>query len=492
METFNAGSYTFSLKKGSWGDFDYYDGVHSTLGMKVMVFVSRTESEQVPLDSLKKLRKLGFESVMKVFDIFYENGFLYVVTEPEGPGTLFDYFYTLNRPLDPLRAIEVVLPVLEALEELHNLGYAVGFLDESVVFFMQGKKVKIGGNWLIHLRNCQTNGEFELGYESLNTAKVRDVARCGAILFRLLNQETLLQTNLRFSSIMQVRPASIPSNLMDVIQKAVDIENPAYHDASGMIHDLKVIAEGLQEEQGKKFDVPVEAGRVKQGPRVKVTAILKGSETIADSTADNLIKEKSRKPSLSVMNIFLILLIVTITAGGLLYLFKGSLFGSKPNPNAAKINEELTKPPKLQMTDTLKIVVMETIEVVLQSAATGRDTLFVKQNTLETDALNSLAYYTALYNGALDLKNGNFDSSYARLDRAAGHSNRSLFEADAPLALGCYSMLKNDGTNAWLFLTHYSELIEKGKKKAGTLSNTAAEKIALKESYLKRLVAGFK
>ncbi len=492
METFNAGNYTLSLKKGSWGDFDYFDGEHSTLGMKVLVFVSKTEIDAVSLDPLKKLRKLGFESVMKVFDLFYENGRLHVVTEPAGTGTLFEYFYTLNRPLDPPRAIEVVLPVLEALEELHNIGYAVGFLDESVVFFMQGKKVKIGGNWLVHFENLKAAGRFELDPEDLHQAKTRDVARCGAILFRLLNQDTLLQTNLAFSKILQVRPASIPGDLMDVIHKAVDISTTGYNDASEMIHDLRAIMTRLANDQGKKFDVPAEASRVDQGPRVKVTAILKGSETIADTTADNLMREKSRKPSLSILNIFLILLIITITAGGLLYVFKGSIFGTTPNPNAAKISEELTKPPVLHLTDTLKTVVYETIEVILQSAATGRDTLFVRQNSLETDALNSLAYYTALYNGALDLKNGNLDSAYARLDRAAGHSNKSLFEADAPLLLGCYSILRNDGDNAWLYLTHYTELLEKGKKKAGTLSKSASEKIALKESYLKMLVAGFK
>lgn len=492
METFNAGSYTLSLKKGSWGDFDYFDGVHTSLGMKVLVFVAKTESEPESLEPLKKLRKLGFESVMKVFDLFYYDGRLHVVTEPEGPGTLFDYFYTLNRPLEPLRAIEVVLPILEALEELHNLGYAVGYLDESVIFFMQGKRVKIGGNWLIHLKNFSKNGEFELDHTARNEAKTRDVARCGAILFRLMNQDTLLQTNLSFASILQVRPAIIPVNLMDVIQKAVDIENAGYHDASGMIHDLKVISEVLEEDQGKKFGGPAPTGRVEQGPRVKVTAILKGSETIADSTADNLIKEKSRKPSLSIMNIFLILLIVTVTAGGILYIFKGSLFGTKTNPEAARISAELTAPPKLQLNDSLKTTVYETIEVVLQAAATGRDTLLVRQNSLETAALNSFAYYIALYNGALDLKNGNLDSAFVRLNRAAEHSNKSLFEADAPLVLGCYSILKNESDNAWQYLTHYSELLDKGKAKAGTLSKPSAEKITLKESYLKKLMAGFK
>ncbi len=491
METFNAGSYTLSLKKGTWGDFDFFDGVHTSLGMKVLVFVAKTESEPASLEPLKKLRRLGFESVMKVFDLFYENGRLHVVTEPEGPGTLFDFFYTLNRPLEPLRAIEVVLPILKALEELHNLGYAVGYLDESVVYLMQGKRVKIGGNWLIHLKNCINTGEFELDHIARNDAKSRDVARCGAILFRLLNQDTLLQTNLSFASILQVRPASIPANLMDVIQKAVDVENPKYHDASGMIHDLKVIAERLEEEQGKKFDVPVKAGRIEQGPRVKVTAILKGSETIADSTADELIKEMSRKPSLSIMNIFLILLIVTITAGGLLYIFKGSIFGTKASPDAAKINAELTKPPTLQLNDALKTTVYETIEVILQAAATGRDTLLVKQNTLETAGLNSLAYYIALYNGSLDLKNGNLDSAFVRLNRAADHSNKSLFESDAPLVLGCYSILKNEGDNAWQYLYHYAELLDKGKQ-AGPLTKPAEEKIALKESYLNKLLEGFR
>lgn len=493
METTIIGNYSLLSQRGSWHDYDYFEAEHTSLGMKVQLLISKSESEIVNLDGLKKLRKLGFESILKIFELFYHEGKLVVITEYPSSFSLFDYFYTLNRPLEPQKAIELVLEILEALEELHNLGYTVGYLDESIIFFIQGKKIKIGGNWLVHFENYKVSGDFELLPDDLAQAKARDVARCGAILFRMLNQDTLLQKNLNFSAVLQSSPASIPKHLLETIHKAVNLNSPVYHDASGMIADLKSLRTTLEAEQIKKFETPLEVGRVETGSRVKVTAILKGSDTIAESTADNLIKEKSAKPSMSMVNIFLILLIITLTAGGLLYIFKGSIFGGKTNINSANIDQALQKaPPKLVMSDSLKIITNETLEIILQSTAAERDQLLTKQNQLDANGKKSLTFFEDLYSGVTDLKSAKLETALQKLEKAANNSDRSLLQLDASLALGCYSILKNEGENAWLYLDSYSEMLTAKYTTATNLSDDVKDKIEMKKTYLARLRANFK
>ncbi len=493
METTTAGSYLLKNQKGSWQNFDYFEAIHTDLGIKVLLFRSKEEVEPLQLDKLKKLRKLGFESVLKVFDLYYYENRLYVATEYPGQMSLFDYFYTLNRPLEPYKAIDLLLTILTAIEDLHNLGYAIGYLDESVIFFLQGKKIKIGGNWLVHYENLKAIDEFELARDDSREAKLQDVARCGSILFRFLNQETLLTTNLSFSKVLQSSPASIPAPILEIIHKAVNIDKPSYTDVSGMIHDLKTIRPQYEPDLSKNFAVPADAGRVESGSRVKVTAILKGSDTIAESTADNLIKEKSHKPKLSMVNLLLILLIVVISAGGLLYLFKGSLFGGKPNEQAAAISENLAvTPKKMQPGDNLNAQVNETLEIILQHTATARNAASTLPDQNHPATKSSLEYFVNLYDGIVALKSGNPDSAYAKIDRAAIISNRSVTQLDAIFALGCYSIKKNDGDNAWLYISRYSELMDAAISNSGDITPEVKAGIDQKKEKMGKILENFK
>lgn len=493
METTSAGSYILKNQKGSWKDFDYFEATHNELGMKVLLFKSREEMESVPLDRLKKVRKLGFESVLKVFDIYFHENKLCVAVEYPAQISLFDYFYTLNRPLEPYKAIDLLLTILEAIEELHNLGYAVGYLDESVIFFIQGKKIKLGGNWLVHYENLKAIGEFELASEDSNQAKLQDVARCGAILFRLLNQDTLLSTNLSFSKVLQSSPASIPQPVLNIIHKAVNVDKPSYSDVSGMISDLKKIRPQFEPDLSKNFAVPAEAGRVESGSRVKVTAILKGSDTIAESTADNLIKEKSHKPKLPMVNLLLILLIVVLSAGGLLYLFKGTLFGDKPNEQAAAISQNLAAAPKKMVPgDNLNVTVNETLEIILQHSSKERDILTQAPDQNHPGVQASKEYFVNLFDGVTALKTGNLDSAFAKIDRAALLTNRSVSQLDAILALGCYSIKKNDGDNAWLYISRYSELMEGAISNAGNIAPDLKAELDLKKGKVAKIMENFK
>ncbi|MBK7865636.1 MAG: hypothetical protein IPJ75_00785 [Ignavibacteriales bacterium] len=494
METNSAGSYLLKNQKGSWRNFDYFEAIHADLGIQVLLFRSKEEMAPLHLDKLKKLRKLGFESVLKVFDIYYYENRLYVATEFPGQMSLFDYFYTLNRPLEPYKAIDLVLSILLAIEDLHNLGYAIGYLDESIIFFIHGKRIKIGGNWLVHYENLKAIDEFELATEDSREAKLQDVARCGAILFRLLNQDTLLTTNLSFSKVLQSSPASIPAPILEIILKAVNIEKPSYSDASGMIYDLKAIRPQFEPDLSKNFAVPADAGRVESGgSRVKVTAILKGSDTIAESTADNLIKEKSHKPKLSMVNLLFLLLIVVISAGGLLYLLKGSLFGSKPNEQVAAISENLAvTPKKMQPSDNLTVQVNETLEIILQHSAAGRNAAATSPDQNHPGTKSSIEYFVNLYDGIAELKIGNLDSAYAKIDRAALISNRSVTELDAIFALGCYSIKKNDGDNAWLYISRYSELMDIAITNSGNIPKETKAGIDLKKEKMSKILENFK
>lgn len=493
METTSAGSYLLKNQKGSWQNFDYFEATHVDLGINVLLFRSKEEMEPLHLEKLKKLRKLGFESVLKVFDLYYYENRLYVATEFPGQMSLFDYFYTLNRPLEPYKAIDTILAILTAIEELHSLGYAIGHLDESIIFFLQGKKIKIGGNWLVHYENLKVIDEFELAAEDAREAKLQDVARCGSILFRFLNQETLLTTNLSFSKVLQSSPASIPAPILAIIHKAVNIEKPSYSDVSGMIHDLKTIRPQYEPDLSKNFAVPAEAGRVESGSRVKVTAILKGSDTIAESTADNLIKEKSHKPKLSMINLLLLLLIIVIGAGGLLYIFKGSLFGSKPNEQAAQISENLAvTPKKMQPGDNLNAQLNETLEIILQHSATGRDAATSSPDQNHPGTKASIEYFNNLYDGVTALKTGNLDSAYAKIDRAARISNRSITQLDAIFALGCYSIKKSDGDNAWLYISRYSELLDAAMTNSGNIAPEIKAGIDLKKKKIGKILENFK
>ena len=492
METTIIGSYSLLMQRGTWKDFDYFEAVHTSLGMKVQLLISKSETEPVNLEGLKKLRKLGFESVLKIFELFYHEGRLVVITEYPSQMSLFDYFYTLNRPLDPVKAVDIVIEILEALEELHNLGYAVGFLDESMIFFIQGKKIKIGGNWLVHYENVKATGEYELAEGDAFEARIRDVARCGAILFRFLNQDTLLQTNLNFAAVLQAKPASIPKQLLDIIHKAVNLDSSVYRDATGLIADLKGVRTLLEADAAKKFEAPSQVGRVDSGSRVKVTAILKGSDTISESTADNLIKEKSAKPKMSLVNILLILLIITFTVGGLLYIFKGSIFGTKsPNPALLEVSRQ-TAPPKLVQSDSLKVIVKETLEIMLQSASAERDLLLTRQNQLDSAGRVSLEFFTELYNGLVDLKAEKFETAHPKLEKASNKSDKSVKQLDASLALGCYSILKNEGDNAWLYFENYAVSLELKLPEEAKLSADEKAKLELKKNYLSRLRANFR
>lgn len=492
METTIIGNYSLLMQRGTWKDFDYFEAVHASLGMKVQLLISKSETEPVNLEGLKKLRKLGFESVLKIFELFYHEGRLVVITEYPSQMSLFDYFYTLNRPLDPVKAVDIVTEILEALEELHNLGYAVGFLDESMIFFIQGKKIKIGGNWLVHFENVRVTGEYELAENDAFEARIRDVARCGAILFRFLNQDTLLQTNLNFAAVLQAKPASIPKQLLEIIHKAVNLDSPTYRDASGLIADLKSVRTQLEADAAKKFEAPPEAGRVDSGSRVKVTAILKGSDTIAESTADNLIKEKSARPKMSLVNIFLILLIITFAAGGLLYIFKGSIFGTKSPEPALLEQSRQAATPKLVQSDSLKVLAKETSEIILQSASVERDLLLTRQNQLDSTGKISLEFFTELYNGLVDLKSDKLESAYPKLEKASNKSDKSVKQLDASLALGCYSILKNEGENAWLYLENYAVSLESKLPETANFSADEKTRLELKKNYLSRLRANFK
>ncbi|KAB2909191.1 MAG: hypothetical protein LC102_00970 [Ignavibacteriales bacterium] len=246
MELRTAGNYSLTVKMGNWGNFDYFEGAHVELGIKALIFISKTDCEPVPIDPLKSLRKRNINGVMKIYDIFFRYDRLVVVTEPAPRGAMFDYFYNLHATLDQITAIDLVLKILAPLQKLHAMNDAVGYMDESSVFFFQGDNVKIGGDWLIHYENLKAVSRFELAPEDLFEAKIRDIARCGSILFRLVNQETLRQNNPSYKKILQSNPVDIHPTLLEVIQKSVNLQTPRYENASEMIGELKAVKEILQ------------------------------------------------------------------------------------------------------------------------------------------------------------------------------------------------------------------------------------------------------
>ena len=121
METTTAGSYLLKNQKGSWQNFDYFEAIHTDLGIKVLLFRSKDEVEPLHLDKLKKLRKLGFESVLKVFDLYYYENRLYVATEYPGQMSLFDYFYYGEKALKPELSERPVLNLLLLPAELEQV-----------------------------------------------------------------------------------------------------------------------------------------------------------------------------------------------------------------------------------------------------------------------------------------------------------------------------------------------------------------------------------
>jgi hypothetical protein len=144
METTTAGSYLLKNQKGSWQNFDYFEAIHTDLGIKVLLFRSKDEVEPLHLDKLKKLRKLGFESVLKVFDLYYYENHLYVATEFPGQMSLFDYFYTLNRPIEPYRAIDLVLTILTCHRRACTiLAMQSATSMKALSSFCKGKRLKL-------------------------------------------------------------------------------------------------------------------------------------------------------------------------------------------------------------------------------------------------------------------------------------------------------------------------------------------------------------
>nr|MBP9123775.1 hypothetical protein [Ignavibacteriaceae bacterium] len=90
------------------------------------------------------------------------------------------------------------------------------------------------------------------------------------------------------------------------------------------------------------------------------------------------------------------------------------------------------------------------------------------------------------------LKSGNLDSAYAKIDRASVISNRSVTQLDAIFALGCYSIKKNDGDNAWLYITRYSELMDAAITNSGNISPEVKAGIDLKKEKMGKILENFK
>ncbi|GAB1348775.1 hypothetical protein MASR1M107_09880 [Ignavibacteriales bacterium] len=144
------------------------------------------------------------------------------------------------------------------------------------------------------------------------------------------------------------------------------------------------------------------------------------------------------------------------------------------------------------MSDSLKIITNETLEIILQSTAAERDQLLTKQNQLDANGKKSLTFFEDLYSGVTDLKSAKLETALQKLEKAANNSDRSLLQLDASWALGCYSILKNEGENAWLYLDSYSEMLTAKYTTATNLSDDVKDKIEMKKTYLARLRANFK
>jgi serine/threonine protein kinase len=492
METIVIGNYQLNTLKGSWRNFDYYEAVHKSMGIKVLLFISKKESEIIQLEALRKLRKLGFESVLKIFDLFYSDNRLVVITELPSGSSLYDYFYTLNRPLEPCTAIDLVINILDAISELHNLGYAVGFLDESAIFLMRSSKIKISGNWLVHFEYFKVVGEFELSSDDLKEAKIQDNARCGAILFRLLNQETLHQNNLNFASLLQTTPDGIHESIINIIHKAVNLENPVYDDASKMIADLKKIRDNFEIESANKTTVTAVTPTSPKGTSVKVTAILKSSGTIANPSSEELNKKSNKKLRFSIISVALILFVLVLLLGTATYLWQGHLFHPIKSEDIPLIGQkDINAPKNIITSDSLKIFVNETIELVLQSAQIGRDSLLVKQYALDANGQKSLSYYSNLYDASVLSKTDYLDSALNKLEFTAKVSVMSLTQLDVFLAFGCLYLKKNDSKNAWLYLTKYAELFDARKNEMNGFSSESKLRLMEKRKRTTRLLSCF-
>ncbi|MBK6681892.1 MAG: hypothetical protein IPG53_18780 [Ignavibacteriales bacterium] len=58
------------------------------------------------------------------------------------------------------------------------------------IFFLQGKRLRLAANLAGHYENLKAIDEFELALDDKREAKLQDVARCGAFIFRLKSGDT--------------------------------------------------------------------------------------------------------------------------------------------------------------------------------------------------------------------------------------------------------------------------------------------------------------
>lgn len=138
---FTVGSYRVAKRIGSNG-YALYVAIHVILDH--LAFLRRIPCHHCPPDAIARfmeelrfLDRIDHPNILKIYDCFRLDTYLFLFTEYVDAPTLSDIFRQ-GRRLNQTEVINMTVPVLDALSSLHNMGCAHGAMQPQNIF-LSGK-----------------------------------------------------------------------------------------------------------------------------------------------------------------------------------------------------------------------------------------------------------------------------------------------------------------------------------------------------------------
>ena len=260
----------------------------------------------------RRLRKINNEHLVKVYDLFDENGTTYYVMDYVDGENLSEWLKRTGRPMTESE-VRLILPqILDALKAVHNEGFCHLDIKPSNIMLEKGGKIKLidfgaskqlGANGTLTTNAptafAQTPGyapreQMEQNYDKIGPWT--DIYALGATLYNLLtNKRPSLPTDIDDDintdkhislplptstsvemrqlvlKMMQTNRLQRPQSIDNVLIALHQIQTNRQQEPSGVtakiLDDENTIIANHQDETDSKKDIEVQEGKVKKGKK---------------------------------------------------------------------------------------------------------------------------------------------------------------------------------------------------------------------------------
>lgn len=313
-------SYEISRFEGEWQIFRSYKAYHSKVKVEVLLhraelhhFWEEGTDYEFLSESFTEFRKLNLNGFIKIYDIFVEGLFIYVVTEYPYTSTLHEYLSPATRVFTVRKGFDYSRQILESLSELHFLGYYHGYLTTRSILFAPGKRMMITGHWLNFLNTLSNIEVFNMNDAQITKMARQDIASAAVVINKILTDE-----DVPVQIFGNPDNYSIPKRLGLALQKALTKPEPVYSSINDFLSEFdrfdktKTYDPGrVTTEYEKGIEESIHVAEESTKNRVVSSAVFQSDERLRNTHELNLMAHQMEiKKRFSIIKVLLILFMV--------------------------------------------------------------------------------------------------------------------------------------------------------------------------------------